>query len=188
MPELTEEFETKASGRTARLKGDPSLVDEKDEVEEEEDEDAPKKVVFSESHRLAYAIKQIDADTAVVPRGAYMVTATHTVARNKGFEGLDAAGAASLDGYFHYREPVELRRKTALERSGMVASTEFLDPLSGDAPKGVWSVRVDAARGSANVRSLKWPGYFFFHDLGTGRFGGAYFGYGLPNTDIGFMV
>lgn len=160
-------------------------------TEEEEDEDGvpkPKKVKFSEAHRLAYAISQIDADTAVVPRGAYIVTATHDVLQNRAFEGLDSAAAGGLDNYFHFRKPVALARKTALERSGMVASTDFLDPLSEDTPRGVWSVRVDDARGAATGRSLLWPGYFFFHNVGSAGYGGAYFGYGTKNGDIGFMV
>mmetsp|Transcript_160428 Transcript_160428/g.389570 ORF Transcript_160428/g.389570 Transcript_160428/m.389570 type:complete len:277 (+) Transcript_160428:63-893(+) len=192
LPELSDEFAEKAASLAAqRLKGDPSALpdgEEEDDGGDDDDEDAPKKERFSEVHRLAHAVRAIDRDTAVVPRGAFLVTATHNVVRNTGFTGLDSTAGASLDNYFHYREPINLARKTALERAGMVQSTDFLDPLSEDAPRGIWAVRVDRAAGVATLRSLSWPGYFFFHELGTGNFGGAYFGYGQANGDIGFMV
>lgn len=191
VPDLSEEFGAKAAGMTGRLTGDPSFrfgEEDEDADEEEEEEGAPKKEKFSEVHRLALTIASIDAETAVVPRGAYIVTATHDVRPNTAFEGLDKTSAASLSNYYHFREPVELARKSVLDREGMVASTDFLDPLAEDSPKGIWGVRVDEARGVATLRSLAWPGYFFYHALGSGSFGGAYFGYGQKNGDIGFMV
>ena len=66
--------------------------------------------------------------------------------------------------------------------------TDFLDAASEDAPAGVWALRLDAAQGLVQARSLKWPGYFFYHALGTPRYGGAYFGDGLANTDLPFMA
>lgn len=192
LPALSEEFAAKAASLASqRLKGDPSALpdgEEEDDAGDDEDEDAPKKERFSEVHRLAYAVGEIDRETSVVPRGAYIVSATHDVIRNAGFTGLDSTSGASLDNYFHFREPINLARKTALERAGMVQSTDFLDPLSEDSPRGIWAVRVDRAAGVATLRSLSWPGYFFYHELGTGTFGGAYFGYGQRNADIGFMV
>ncbi len=54
--------------------------------------------------------------------------------------------------------------------------------------RGLWALRVDMSKGAATLRSLAYPGYFFYHTLGTARFGGAYFGDGKRNNDIGFMV
>ena len=93
-----------------------------------------------------------------------------------------------MANYFHFREPKALAKKTVLERRGLVASTDFLDSLSEDSPRGVWAVRVDKAKGQATLRSLVWPGYFFYHNVGTSQFGGAYFGDGRRNNDIGFMI
>jgi radial spoke head protein 9 len=102
--------------------------------------------------------------------------------------GLTSVEAGDLSNYYHFREPTALAKKSVLERRGLVASTDFLDSLAEDSPKGVWAVRVDKSRGQATLRSLAWPGYFFFHNVGTARFGGAYFGDGRRNNDIGFMV
>lgn len=191
-PDMPEEFVKQSSVVSGGFKGDPNrLMNEDEEEEDEEDEDGapkPKKVLFREAHRLAYVVDQIDAEVSVVPRGAYAVSATHYVIRNTGFGGLAATEAGDLANYFHFREPTALARKTVLERRGLVATTDFLDPISEDTPRGVWALRVDKARAQATLRSLVWPGYFFFHNLGTARFGGAYFGDGRRNDDIGFMV
>ena len=95
-----------------------------------------------------------------------------------------------MANYFHFREPKNLGRKSVLERRGLVSSSDFLDPISEDLPLSslVWSVRVDKGRGAAYLKSLVYPGYFFYHATGSGRFGGAYFGDGVRNEDIGFML
>ena len=49
--------------------------------------------------------------------------------------GLTAIDASDLSNYFHFREPVGLGKKSVLERRGLVASTDFLDPISEDTPR-----------------------------------------------------
>ena len=71
------------------------------------------------------------------------MTPAHKVIVNKTFEGLDAQDAASLANYFHFREPTELQRMGALEKQGLVQSTDFLDPILGDIPKGAWALKFD---------------------------------------------
>jgi radial spoke head protein 9 len=38
------------------------------------------------------------------------------------------------------------------------------------------------------LRSLKWPGYFAFHQVSTDLYGGAYFGDGIKNIELPFML
>lgn len=102
--------------------------------------------------------------------------------------GLAPSDATSLSNLFHFRDPVNYRGKSVLERKSMIQSTEFLDPLSEDSPAGIWALRSDLERGEVTCRSLIWPGYFFYHKLSTPDFGGIYFGDGQRNTDIGFML
>lgn len=64
----------------------PLLIADDEELDDD-GQPKPKKVKFSEAHRLAYAVGQMDAQLAVVPRGAYAVTATHYVVKNSGFGG-----------------------------------------------------------------------------------------------------
>ncbi|KAA0174595.1 hypothetical protein FNF27_03970 [Cafeteria roenbergensis] len=200
-PDLTDEFSGKCDKLTGTLRGDPGLVvggddeEEEEEEEPEEEEDGeegaprrPKKVKFIEAHRLAHRVLAMDSDLSIVPRGAFVITPTHYLAPNPSFAGLSATEAASAASYLHFRRPVAEERRSVLDREGALRDVDFLDPVSEDEPSGVWSIRVDEGEGTALVRSLRWPGYFFVHRLGTQSFGGAYFGNGLPNRDLAFML
>ena len=137
---------------------------------------------------LLSTLQNIDYATAVVPRGAYIVSATHHIMENTSFHGLTLSEAESLGNYYHFRYPENTKRKSVLEKRGMVQSTDFLDPLSEDSPNGVWCLQTNMHRGQTVLRSLEYPGYFFFHTIGTRDYGGAYFGDGQPNRDLPFMV
>jgi len=195
-PAMTEEFSAKANAVQGPFKGDPTeLLGEEDEEEEEEEEDEdeegeakPKKIKFSEMHRLAHVVAQIDADTAVVPRGAFIMGATHYIERNTAWGGLSASEAQDMSNYFHFRQATGLMQKSVLERRGMVQSTDFLDSLAEDTPQGVWSLRLSMATNKATLRSLLWPGYFAYVACDSQRYGGAYFGSGQKNMDIAFSV
>lgn len=76
-----------------------------------------------------------------------------------------------------------------LQKKGLVDSADFMDSIESDEPKGgAWSLIFNAPRNSVAIRSLKYPGYFFFHQVNTNCFGAAYFGSGLPEADIVFML
>ena len=76
----------------------------------------------------------IEHDTAVVPRGAYIVTPQHHITENRLFTGLDAAeltvggGSATnapadtawAAALLHFREPEGAKRKGALGRAAAV--------------------------------------------------------------------
>lgn len=180
------ELEHKFPGKAARdagkqLTGVPDAPMGEEEPEEGEE-------AYIESHLLAFTVAAIDSETSIVPRGAYIVTPAHKVIRNKTFEGLNANSAGSLANFFHFREPTELQRLGALEKQGLVASTDFLDPIHGDIPKGSWALKFDGPKEHVTLSSLKFPGYHFYHRLGTSSFGGAYFGTGAINKDLVFMI
>jgi len=196
MPDLSEPFaKLAASMAGARFLGQPGklLGPDADAAEEEEQLDEagnpkPKAPRFSEAHRLAFTVAAVDRDTAVVPRGAFVVSPTHHVAASPLFAGLAGAEAGALANYCHFRPAEHPSRAHALNKAGVVPATDFLDPCSEDAPRGVWSLRVDPGRGLAELRSLKWPGYFGYHLVGTPKFGAAYFGDGVENTSLQFML
>lgn len=52
------------------------------------------------------------------------------------FLGLSLSEAKKLSSYFHFREPVELKNKTLLEKAALDPSLDFMDSLEHDIPKG----------------------------------------------------
>ena len=58
---------------------------------------------FREMHRLAFAVSSIDHDAAILPKGGYIVDASHAVAKNKAYAGLSYEAAGAMANYFHFR-------------------------------------------------------------------------------------
>ena len=81
-----------------------------------------------------------------------------------------------------------LEKKELLDKNDCVFHDDILDPIASDFPKGSWSIQTDSSGTVARIRSLLWPGYIAYHVAGTGSFGGAYFGTGLKNKDLAFMI
>ena len=52
----------------------------------------------------------------------------------------------------------------------------------------MWAISHDNAGTVSIVRNLYWEGYGFYSVLKTSDYGGAYFGTGVPNYDIAFML
>ncbi|KAJ4458144.1 putative radial spoke head protein 9 [Paratrimastix pyriformis] len=171
---------------------------------EEEEEDKPeegaadasepkkkspyKKTTFKEDKRLAVFVHQVDASTALVPRGYLMVNATHNVVLNRMFQGLPQSEALKASAYMHQRAPEQGDRLAVLQQEGLTETRDFLDTIEGDAPVGCWSMQYDAAVRLVLLRNLLWPGSVFFMRPETSQWGRCYVGTGVQNTDIAFML
>jgi hypothetical protein len=189
-PEVTPAFAAAAAELAAvRFVGSPATLLGADAgaAEEEEEVDAegnplPRAPKFSEAHKLAAAVAAMEGACAVVPRGAYSVTATRHVVPNPAFGGLSPSAATNLTAWVHFRPAQHPARATALTRAAAVpGSDDFLDCLAEDQPEGVWATQLDAARGVARVASLLYPGYFAFATVdGSAKWGSVYVGDGRP--------
>lgn len=141
-----------------------------------------------EAHVLANVVADVDNSTAVVPKGAWVVDPTHNVVKNRMFSGLSAREAGDVDSYLHFRKPTAgSNYAQALDRHGMVKPQDFLEKISSSHPVGGWGLQSQD-NGVTTLRSLLYPGYFFFHKAGSSEYGGAYFGNGERNADVAFML
>ena len=59
--------------------------------------------MVKEEDRLAAVIDEIDREVHIVPRGAYVKTATGKIVTNRSFEGLNNLDCKKLCSYFHFR-------------------------------------------------------------------------------------
>ena len=158
-------------------------------VEEKEKEDGttePASPAYLEVDHLSFVVKEVDDSTAVVPKGAFVVDPAFNVVENPMFGGLTLADCYSDSSFYHLRKPIT--EATARDQDGHVKAIDFLDKISTTHPQGAWSIFIDPSKSTVTLRSLLFPGYSFFHDIGTKSFGGAYFGDGKKNTDIAFML
>jgi len=185
MPIIDQELTTKAEALQGMFAGDPSKFLE--EVPEGEGQAEEAAGALREEHRLAQTVLAIEFDTATCPKGAFLVAPSHQVTKNAAFEGLSYEASGQLSSYYHLREAIGAEPRAALEKPGLVRSTDFLDSLGSDAASS-WSLQYNSSKTSSSLRSLIWPGYFFFHKVNTGEYGGAYIGTGQKNNDIAFMI
>jgi radial spoke head protein 9 len=202
LPQLSEEFSAKAAECKGLFSGDPSLLSAGDEEPEspgvdEEGNELPAPEVFREVHRLAFTVAAIDEQAHAIPRGAFVATGSHQVVENGTFEGLSSSVATDLSSYFHFRAPKGESQQAALARPGLVRPSDFLDPLTSDGfgaesdsrgSSPLWSLSMHPSQSHALLRSLLWPGAVAFQQVGGKAWGWAYFGNGLVNEDIAFMV
>mmetsp|Transcript_64580 Transcript_64580/g.152758 ORF Transcript_64580/g.152758 Transcript_64580/m.152758 type:complete len:110 (-) Transcript_64580:16-345(-) len=107
---------------------------------------------------------------------------------NSAFRGLEEHESRKLTSFLHLRAPNKLQDLSATDKSALTASLDFLDNLGMDEPKGCWALGFDGQNCMATLRSLLWPGYSFYHVVGTNNFGAFYSGTGEVNLDIAFML
>lgn len=117
-----------------------------------------------------------------------VVDAAKKVIQNTYFTGLSYQTALEPRAYLHLRRPEGLQGIALLKKPGIIKSGDFLDCIDKDLPAGVWTVGVNSNGTTAHVRNVFWEGYHFYTIVGTPEYGGAYFGIGVPNYDIAFML
>jgi len=189
----TEDALNKSRHVKGRFTGNPSyeaqvtrLVDS-----DVEGEDTKKEVLtLKEEERLAAVVADIDREVFVVPRKAYIKSPSGQVYKNRNFEGHTQSEACRLHNYLHLR-PAErslLHDQLTLERADFDNSIDFMDCIESDIPKGCWCVQLDRVTGAVLLKSLLWPGYFFYHVPCTAQYGSVYVGTGEKNIDLPFML
>jgi radial spoke head protein 9 len=78
--------------------GNPTEVPEDAEENEDSEEEA-----YSEKHRLAFVVSEIDNAVSIVPRGAFLVTPSHRVLKNPTYEGKSIQNTFVLPKLCCYR-------------------------------------------------------------------------------------
>uniref|UniRef100_A0A7S3YD19 Radial spoke head protein 9 homolog n=1 Tax=Lotharella globosa TaxID=91324 RepID=A0A7S3YD19_9EUKA len=143
---------------------------------------------LSEEERLSHVVETIDKETCIVPKGAYVLTATSRVVPNVEYKGLSSLMAKKVSSYVLMQQPVEHKTLTKIKCRGAANTTDFLDGIANAEPKGVWTVQADSTGLVVTLRHLRWTGFEFHTAVGMPSYEGAYFGYGLENHDVALMV
>lgn len=192
LPPATEEMAMQISVVSGRFMGDPSHEYEHTELQKvnegEKVFDEEVVVQIKEETRLVSIIDQIDKAVAIIPRGALFKTPFGVTHVNRTFEGLPLSEVRKLSSYFHFREAIDLKNKTLLEKSDLEPSLDFLDSLEYDIPRGSWSIQMERGNALVVLRSLLWPGLTFYHAPRTKNYGYIYVGTGEKNMDLPFML
>jgi len=143
---------------------------------------------ITEEMRLAALVASVDDCCALAPKGALLLDARHRVVQSPSFRGLSADQAMDLKSYVHWRNPKQADKIKVRETKGLTQTTDFLDTIHADEPAGCWSTIFEPSACLATLRSNVWPGFVAFASLSGPSYGYVYFGNGVQNTDIAFML
>jgi hypothetical protein len=183
-------------GNLAQVYKDPSKVkpagddgeeeeEEEEEPEEEEGEEGavakPKERKLTELERLAWSVSSIENDCCIVPRGAYVLTPAGDITARPAAAWSDVE-AANLGCYLLFRQPQLASTMQRIRKAGVCNNLDFLDQVE----ETTNSIRTEQGGQSVSIRSLLWPGAEFA--LSDSTFGSCYFGTGIMNHDLAFMV
>jgi len=201
LPEVTEEELKDISDIYSRFIGDPSYEyqltnqssnNQQQQQLQQDEENQQEKEPINEEKRLSGVIKMINYDVEIVPRGAYYQDRLKNIHFNYKFKGLSKKEMIDLSSYFHFRSGFKLTLDTIEDRIDIDQSIDIFDNIEKDKPNGVWSLQVEYGGSTVTLKSLLWPGYFFFHaprsQMRQCKFGSMYNGYGIKNVNLGIML
>ncbi|KAJ3107522.1 Radial spoke head protein 9 [Phlyctochytrium planicorne] len=193
LPEVTPEDMDLIEQIRGRFTGDLayeySFGEENDGEEKPDGAATETKRTINEERRLAGTIALMNFECEIVPRGAYYRDATHKLSINPMFKGLDQIDLGQLSSYFHFREGFDINMKSLAERAaGFEETIDIFETIAKDEPRGVWTIQAERGGSVAFLRSLLWPGYSFFHAPSPTKWGAFYYGTGVRNVNIGFML
>ncbi|CAD2222063.1 hypothetical protein AGDE_12236 [Angomonas deanei] len=173
--------------------------EEKEEEEEEEEEEQPlpkrkknkpKFVIVSvtENVRLHHFIRLHDACCRLAVRGEYVLQGGAVGERNRLFVGQPLHHALKPSCYVKVAHLGKRERNAKLYGPTYNEHTDYLRPITDDAPVGVWLVKYDASQGVVGVQNLLYEGSLFWYVPGTVQHGQVYYGNGERNFDLCFTL
>lgn len=189
---LTKPFTGDASTVSVVLeRAAPVSAEEVPPTEAEDDgEPAPEgftKANVTEAQRLACSVAAIDFAAAVIPKGAMIMDANENVVVNRSFTGLEGKDATSPASYCHFR-PVADPKTIVKLGDNASPSADIFETITDDIPSGCWTFKMSGTGAAVVLNNLLWPGSVAYSVLGSASYGYCYFGTGLKNQDIAFML
>jgi len=160
--------------------GAPTVVDAESGIQMQ-----PKPL--TELDRLSYVVGQLRS-IFVCPKNRIKFVPTGEHKRNEAFRGLSKEDCFKLDCWQFMRPPQDEQIKGKIARGEAVYSTECLDNVANDMPKNAWSIQGDVTGTLASIKSHLWPGFMAYHKCNTNISGFFYFGDGIRNSNLAFMV
>lgn len=189
LPVVTEEIKANVAKVTTygmMLTGDISakLTYAPEVPEGEEPPEEAAAIEVTELERLAVMVSTIESECAMCPAAAVMKKADHTVVGAPTFMGLSNEAASALESYVFLNKP----KPVDVNASALKQSTDFLTSCAEMVPKGALTKTFDCSNNVVQWRSLLYPGFISYSVVGMPVHGYCYFGNGLKNTDIAFML
>ena len=142
---------------------------------------------MSELVRLAYIVRLIEEESALVPTGALFLAADKQILPSSEYKGLSLPIALLPSSYRHFRDSTNPHVREKVANTLYHFAGDFFDSIEIDEPKGIWTIKADDEGKRVFVQNAAWPGYSFEVEIGTKKFGGTYFGDGIKQTNVALL-
>jgi hypothetical protein len=170
------------------LSGDPAalttLPPEPPPEDAGDDYEPPEPKTVEELQRLAVMVATIDMECAMMPAGSLIKQPSGKVEMSQTFKGLDYAKATALKSYVFINMP----KTVSVNADAVTQSTDFLTSCDEMVPKGALVCKFDESLNTVCWSSLVYEGFSAYTMVGVNMSGYCYFGTGLKNADIAFML
>lgn len=120
----------------------------------------------------------------MLPAGALIKQPSGKVEDSQTFKGMPYSKATALKSYVFLNMPKEV----SVNADAVTAATDFLTSCEEVVPKGALVAKFDEATNVVTWRSLTYEGFFAYSMVGAPMHGYCYFGSGMKNTDLAFML
>jgi radial spoke head protein 9 len=88
-----------------------------------------------------------------------------------------------------YFRPVQQHKKKSIcDRKEDIFTGDFLDNVAEANPKGGWTTTRDLTQRTGILCNRVWPGFMVFARANSCVFGNFYYGNGIKNCDLAFMI
>lgn len=179
--------------------------------------DEPPEIEYklTELDRVSWTISKINDECYIVPINSLILTSSKIMQKNKNFSGLTRNEANKLDCYLHFRTPKDPYSISKYRKATALNETEFLDPITNDLPKGIyffffiflydyfhrsltaflfcyyvgcWRLNSKKSGLEVSIKNLLWNGFEFKYQVGDTQYVEGYFGNGIRQNDLVFMI
>lgn len=144
---------------------------------------------ITELDRLSFVVHTIEHQCQIVPFGSYKKTPLGEVKRNEAYRGRKLDELKDLSQYAHLRPVFSREKIEQAARKEDIFVHDFLDNVSKDNPKGIWTIIAPQnVHSVVTLRNKLWPGFSVFARANTPIYGSVYLGNGICDNDFLFMV
>jgi len=124
----------------------------------------------------------------VVPVGSFKKSPLGEITKNDAWEGCMVDKVADLNSYMYFRPVQSKEKKSMCDRKADIFVADFLDNVAQGQPRGGWTVMRDTTQRFGILRNRVWPGFMAYHRANTQVYGNFYYGNGIKNCDLAFMI
>ena len=143
-----------------------------------------KKGNLKEIHLVSYLVNKITEESAVFPRNAFFLNFNNNLDFERNFRFLKK-DSEQFQNYLRFRDPKKEKVDYFLALRDKQNVTLFEDISQ---QKNEFNLSSNFIGNKKWIKSLLWPGFVNYSITNSSYFGFIYFGYGLRNNDLEFIL